>query len=53
MKESAVPDDVIDEGLGIVVSELDHDRKESIPFHEQPSKWDTKLRAAPQSRMLF
>jgi hypothetical protein len=30
--------------LGIVVPELDHDRKESIPFSEQPSKWDSEPR---------
>jgi len=30
----------LEENLGIVVPELDHERAESIPFSEQPSKWD-------------
>ena len=32
----------LEEKLGIVVPELGHERAESIPFSEQPSKWDGK-----------
>ena len=32
----------LEEKLGIVVSELGHERAESLPFNEQPSKWDGK-----------
>lgn len=28
--------------LSIVIPELDHERTESIPFGEQPSKWDNE-----------
>jgi hypothetical protein len=38
--------------LGIVVPELDHERAESLPFNEQPSKWDAKA-ATPQLPMEF
>ena len=42
----------LEEKLGIVVPELGHERGESLPFGEQPSKWDdTKLPA--QVVMLF
>jgi hypothetical protein len=34
----------LEERLGIVVPELDHERSESIPFNEQPSKWDDEPR---------
>src|SRR6266480_2580914 len=30
----------LEEKLGIVVPELGHPRSESVPFSEQPSKWD-------------
>ena len=30
----------LEEKLGIVVPELGHERSESMPFSEQPSKWD-------------
>ena len=43
----------LEEKLGIVVPELDHERAESVPFNEQPSKWDTKPIEDAQSRMLF
>jgi hypothetical protein len=42
-----------EEKLGIVVPELGHERTESIPFNEQPSKWDAKLGVDAQSRLLF
>jgi hypothetical protein len=32
----------LEERLGIVVPELGHERSESVPFSEQPSKWDGK-----------
>ncbi len=38
--------------LGIIVPELDHERAESVPFSEQPSKWDGKPEVA-QLPMLF
>ena len=31
----------LEEKLGIVVPELEHERAESIPFSEQPSKWES------------
>ena len=34
----------LEEKLGIVVPELDHERSESVPFREQPSKWDKEPR---------
>ena len=37
---------------GIVVPELGHERAESVPFSEQPSKWDSEP-AAPQLPMKF
>ena len=37
----------LEEKLGIVVSELDHERSESIPFSEQPSKWDNEPMPEP------
>jgi hypothetical protein len=42
----------LEEKLGIVVSELGHERAESLPFNEQPSKWDDKP-AAAQVSMRF
>ena len=42
----------LEEKLGIVVPELGHERAESIPFSEQPSKWDGKPTTA-QLPMLF
>jgi hypothetical protein len=36
-----------EEKLGIVVPELDHDRSESIPFSEQPSKWENEPKPEP------
>src|SRR5690348_8037220 len=35
----------LEERLGIVVPELDHERPESIPFSEQPSKWNSNPKA--------
>jgi hypothetical protein len=34
----------LEEKLGVVVPELDHERSESIPFSEQRSKWDNEPR---------
>ena len=42
----------LEEKLGIVVPELGHERAESIPFNEQPSKWDDK-RPVAQMPMTF
>jgi hypothetical protein len=42
----------LEEKLGIVVPELGHERAESIPFNEQPSKWDDKPTTA-QSPITF
>ena len=43
----------LEEKLGIVVPELGHERAESVPFSEQPSKWDGKPRQGTQSLRLF
>ena len=43
----------LEEKLGIVVPELGHERSESMPFSEQPSKWDAKTNVSTQSRMVF
>src|ERR1039458_2957196 len=37
----------LEEKLGIVVPELEHERADSLPFNQQPSKWDAEP-AAPQ-----
>jgi hypothetical protein len=37
----------LEEKLGIVVPELDHERSESIAFSEQPSKWDNEPKPEP------
>jgi len=37
----------LEEKFGIVVPELGHDRTESVPFSEQPSKWDNKSNPEP------
>ncbi len=37
----------LEERLGIVVAELDHERSESIPFCEQPSKWGNEPKPKP------
>jgi hypothetical protein len=42
----------LEEKLGIVVPELGHERSESAPFSEQPSKWDGKPTTA-QMPMMF
>ena len=42
----------LEEKLGIVVPELDYERAESLPFNEQPSKWDGKP-AKAQLPMFF
>ena len=42
----------LEEKLGIVVREVGHERTESIPFSEQPSKWDSKPTPA-QMPMTF
>jgi hypothetical protein len=36
----------LEEKLGIVVPELEHERAESLPFNRQPSKWDATPSAA-------
>jgi hypothetical protein len=41
----------LEEKLGIVVPELEHERAESLPFNKQRSKWDTD--APPQLPMKF
>ena len=43
----------LEEKLGIVVPELDHERAESVPFNEQPSKWDAKPPVGAQLPMLY
>ena len=43
----------LEETLGIIVPELDHERGESIPFNEQPSKLDDKPNLPTQSLVLF
>jgi len=43
----------LEERLGIAVAELNHDRSESIPFCEQPSKWDTTPSSDTRPPMLF
>ena len=43
----------LEEKLGIVVPELGHERAESLPFNEQPSKWDAESKLPAQSLMLF
>jgi len=42
----------LEEKLGNVVPELGHERAESLPFSEQPSKWDAKPSTA-QLPMTF
>ena len=42
----------LEEKLGIVVPELEHDRADSLPFNKQPSKWDANP-ATPQLPMKF
>ena len=42
----------LEERLGIVVPELEHERAESLPFNKQPSKWDTEP-ATPQLPIKF
>jgi hypothetical protein len=42
----------LEEKLGIVVPELEHERAESLPFNKQPSKWDAEP-ATPQLPMKF
>jgi len=42
----------LEEKCGIVVSELGHERSESIPFNEQQSKWEVNPKATKQT-MLF
>ena|SRR5579864_849021 len=39
----------LEEKLGIVVPELGHERAASLPFSEQPSKWEEKPPAAQVS----
>jgi len=43
----------LEEKLGIVVPELGHERGESVPFSEQPSKCDGKPKSATQLPMTF
>ena len=43
----------LEEKLGIVVPELLHERSESIPYSEQPSKWDGNPKSATQLPMTF
>jgi len=43
----------LEEKLGIVVPEVDHERSESLPFSQQPSKWDGKPSQGTKSLRLF
>ena len=43
----------LEEKLGIVLPELGHERSESVPFSEQPSKWDSTPKSATQLPMTF
>jgi hypothetical protein len=43
----------LEEKLGIVVPELGHERAESLPFNEQPSKWNSKPSQGTESLRLF
>jgi hypothetical protein len=43
----------LEEKLGIVVPELEHERAESLPFNKQPSKWDVRPSQGTQSLRLF
>jgi hypothetical protein len=43
----------LEEKLGIVVPELDHERAESVPFSEQPSKWNSNPKSATRLPMTF
>ena len=43
----------LEEKLGIVVPEVEHERSESLPFSQQPSKWNTKSSEDSQSRTLL
>ena len=42
----------LEEKLGIVVPELGHERTESLPFSEQPSKWQNEPKPEREA-MLF
>jgi len=42
----------LEEKLGIVVPELDHERSESMRFSEQPSKWDSEPTPERQSTLF-
>ena len=42
----------LEEKLGIVVPELDHERSESIPYGDQPSKWGAESKR-PAQEPLF
>ena len=43
----------LEQKLRIVVPELGHERAESIPFSEQPSKWEREPKLPVQMRMAF
>lgn len=45
--------ELLEQKLGIVVPELGHDRRESVPFSEQPSKWDGEPKLPAEMPMLF
>ena len=45
--------ELLEQKLGIVVLELGHDRRESVPFSEQPSKWDGEPKLPAEMPMLF
>ena len=41
-----------EEKLGIVVPELEHERAESLPFNQQPSKWDAAPKPSAQETLF-
>jgi hypothetical protein len=43
----------LEEKLGIIVPELGHERAESLPFNQQPSKWDAAPKSSAQLPMTF
>jgi hypothetical protein len=42
----------LEDKLGTIVPELEHERAESLPFNQQPSKWDAEP-TTPQLPMKF
>ena len=42
----------LEEKLGIAVPDLEHERAESLPFNEQPSKWDAEPKPSAQETLF-